>query len=263
MVRLKELVLNDDPRQFLRWDVVLKTMFVTNASYVGPELEYLRSLSDWDSRWRNVLEESPVGHPVPYWRYPRSSGSLIHHAYHWAQFEQTTGLRADGLDFVFEFGGGYGNMCRLIHRLGFEGRYLLFHLPAFSALQKFFLKSTDISVYSIESFKMAQNGVLCISDLEELKEILSNHVSPGNSVFIATWSISEAPIRLRDTILTLVSAFRAFLIAYQASFGEVDNIEFFEQWQKQHHDVDWQDWRIDQVPGGSRYLVGKRRSQSG
>lgn len=259
--RLSSLVLNDEPREFLRWDVMLKTMVVAYASYVGREFKYLKRLRDWDSRWRGVLEESPVGHPVPYWRYPKSSGNLIHHAYHWAQFEEKTGLRVDDVDFVFEFGGGYGSMCRLIHRLGFKGRYLLFDLPSFSALQRFFLKSTNMTVFPIESFTMAQGGIVCISELEQLTEILTNHIRPADAIFIGTWSVSEVPVRLRDTILALVSSFRAFLIAYQARFGEVDNIEFFRQWQRQQDDVEWQDWRIEQLPGHNRYLFGKRRHE--
>jgi len=256
--RLRELVLGDDLREFLRWDVVLKTMAVTNAGYVSPELTYLKSRPDWNGRWATAIKESNIGHPIPYWQYPSSSGNLIHHAYHLAKFEEKTEMHANNMSLIFEFGGGYGSMCRLIHHLGFEGKYVLFDLPAFSALQTFFLESTGITVHSFEIFESAQSGVLCTSDLEELKEILSKHFEQSNSMFIATWSISETPISLRNSILPLITPFEAFLIAYQAQFGEVDNISFFKDWTSAQENIEWQDWQIKHIQNNNRYLIGKR-----
>jgi len=258
--RLRELVLNDDPREFLRWDVILKTMVATYASYIGPELKYLKSLPDWSNRWTEAIKESSVGHPVPHWRYPDSSATLIHHAYHWAQFEEKTAIRAHDIKCVLEFGGGYGSMCRLLHNLGFAGKYVLFDLPAFSALQKFFLKSIGITVLPIDAFEMARSGVLCISDLEKLKAVLSGHIEVSNSLFIATWSISEVPISLRNAILPPISPFKGFLIAYQSQFREVNNIDFFRNWRETQKDSEWHDWRIEHIPNHNRYLVGKRKT---
>lgn len=258
--RLRELVLSDDLREFLRWDVVLKTMAVTNAGYVSAELTYLKSRPDWNGRWATAIKESNIGHPLPYWRYPKSSGNLITHGYHLAQFEEKTEMHANNMSFIFEFGGGYGSMCRLIHHLGFEGKYVLFDLPAFSALQRFFLESTGITVHSSEIFESAQNGVLCTSDLEELKEILSKHFEQANSMFVATWSISETPIKLRDTILPLVRSFKGFLIGYQNQFREVNNIDFFKNWTVAQGDIEWYDWKIEHIPNHNRYLVGKRKT---
>jgi len=68
--RLVELVLNDDPREFLRWDVIVKTMSVTFARYTHEEFRYLRNHSEWASRWSKAIAEHSVGHSVPYWRYP-------------------------------------------------------------------------------------------------------------------------------------------------------------------------------------------------
>jgi len=67
--RLRELVLNDDPREFLRWHVISATMFVKYATYITPELNYLKKRPDWDSRWSGAIKECPAGHPVPYYLY--------------------------------------------------------------------------------------------------------------------------------------------------------------------------------------------------
>jgi hypothetical protein len=111
--------------------------------------------------------------------------------------------------------------------LGFTGKYLIFDLPYLSALQQFYLRSLGIPVHSVESFKSAKSGVLCISELEQLAKVLSRNPAANHSLFIATWSISEAPIYVRESVLSLASQFYSYLIAYQAQFGEVNNIHFF------------------------------------
>ncbi len=255
---LKELVINSDPREFLRWHVISGTMFVKYAGYVVPELKYLKGRSDWQNRWREAIKESPTGHPVPYWKYSSSSGNLLHHAYHLAKFEEKNKMRINNLNYILEFGGGYGSMCRLIHNLDFQGIYVIFDLPSFSLLQQFFLKSIGTKVHSFDSFKTGENGVLCISDLEQLRKILSDPIETSDSMFIATWSISEAPIKIRNSILPFVSSFNEFLITYQHQFREINNIVFFENWKALRKDIEWYEWEIEHMPE-NRYLLGKRK----
>ncbi len=257
--RLRELVLREDPREFLRWHVISSTMFAKHASYVEAELNFLKSQPDWRNRWSKLIKESPVGHPTPYWRYPRSSGNLIHHAYHLAKFEEKTGIKADTFDSVFEFGGGYGSMCRLFYNAGFSGRYVIFDLPAFSALQEFFLKSAGIKGCSVEQLKKEILRCNCVSDIDQLREIVRNDFNTDNSLFVATWSISEAPVSLRDMILPLTSSFKAFLIAYQHRFQEIDNANYFRNWQDTHRKIEWHEWEIEHMPA-NRYLVGRQKT---
>ena len=253
---LKELVLSQNPRKFLRWGVVGQTMFVSYAGYISMELNYLKSRPDWNTRWRSVIKESFVGHPVPYIFYPSSSGNLIHHSYHIARFEEKTKIKVQDMDFVFEFGGGYGSMCRLFHNLGFRGKYIIFDLPPFSALQRYFLKTLGLPVQSISDFYKSKNGIVCISDDDLLRDILINRIQETNKMFIATWSISETPVSIRDKVLPLVSDFQAFLIAYQDKFGEMNNLDFFANWQEKIDNITFDGWRINHMPGNNYYLVG-------
>jgi hypothetical protein len=255
MNRLKMLALHQDPRNFLRWDVVTRTMFVVFASYVSKELKHLQRLPDWKSRWRKAIRESPAGHPIPYILYPASSCNLIHHAYHVAQFEDKADTRVQDLDHVLEFGGGYGGMCRLFYNLGFHGRYIILDLPGFSALQLYFLKSLGLPVRSTDERPETESGIVCLSDLRQLGDLLPRKMGPGKSLFLATWSVSEAPISVRNEVLPLLSEFRSFLIAYQDRFGEVDNVEFFDRWKASLKDVSWRTWGIEHSPG-NYYLVG-------
>jgi len=253
--RLCECILHEDPREFLRWDVVSKTMSVAFAGYIQQELDYLKTRPDWKTRWSPSIVESAVGHPIPYWKYPRSSGNLIHHACHVAQFEEKTGSAVHDIKFVFEFGGGYGSLCRLFHNLGFQGPYLIFDLPGFSALQQFYLKSSGVPVHPVQRFPEETGGAFCVSDLDLLREMLLHYPDVGSSLFIATWSISETPLDLRQRVLPLLAGFNFFLMAYQDRFGEVRNSEEFRKWQADRQDIAWMEWSIHHLPG-NRYLMG-------
>ena len=76
---LREHLEVSDPREFLQWPVVRKSMFVSNPHYVAEELRYLRSRADWADRWQAGLQESPIGRPRPYPRYPRYPVLRLHH----------------------------------------------------------------------------------------------------------------------------------------------------------------------------------------
>lgn len=255
MNRLRELVLSQDPREFLRWDVISQTMFVDDARYLSKELAYLKQRPDWGTRWKSAIRESSVGHPTPYVYYPRSSGNLIHHAYHLANFEEKTGIEVQNVGVVFEFGGGYGSMCRLFHNLGFQDKYIIFDLPHFSLLQKYFLQVVGLTVHrSVKDFVAAHDGVLCVSDSGMLVSALA-HVDYTNSMFLGTWSVSESPLDVRSKIMPLLAGFNSFLFAYQDTFEEIDNIIYFDNWRENVRSVVWHSWPIAHAPGNN-YLVG-------
>ena len=56
------------------------------------------------------------------------------------------------------------------------------------------------------------------------------HTQTNNKMFLATWSISETPVEIRNMIFPLVSDFHSFLIAYQDKFEEVNNLDYFSLW---------------------------------
>ena len=262
--RLCQRILTSDPVDFLKWDVIARTMVVGNADFVPDELAFLQALPDWKSRWEKALNESSVGSPDLFPGFPSSSGNLIHLAYHLANYEQKNGTKITDSGFVLEFGGGYGGMCRLVHALGFKGKYVIFDLPPLSALQRFFLKMNGLpAVHDHRSPGVTAETVICSSDFGQLKEILSSRTDLDSASFIATWSLSESPVALRRDLLPLVKQFRSFLIAYQGLFGEVDNAAFFRDWSGTMTGVDWHNWKIPHLPNqrykDNYYLMGKNR----
>lgn len=255
MRRLREYVLVRDPMEFLRWDVIKGTMFVRDSSYIPEELAFLQGRPDWASRWKGAVKESSAGRPQLNWHYPRSSGNLLHNAYHLALFETVGKLQVTDIDTVLEFGGGYGSMCRLFQNLDFRGRYILFDLPEFSLLQSFYLRLLGLDVHSAAGFKSARSGIACISDVNQLAELLQQSVEPQTAMLLATWSLSEAPIDLRHKILRLTEGFSRILIAYQDSFEGVDNRAFFREVAASRPAVRFEDFEIAHLPH-NRYLFG-------
>lgn len=246
--QLRQMILENDPREFLNWKVVRETMFfVPHIS----ELKYLQKLHDW-KYWKKALKESCIGNPPPYYAFRATSGTLIHHAYSLSQLTTKFNCSIENMSRIFEFGGGYGSMCRLIYQLGFKGHYIIYDLPEFSALQKYFLKSTGIFA-KVNKERTFEQSVAFITDLNDLERQSRDQTD----MFIATWSISESGEKLRQRIFGLVDNPSYYLIAYQDHFSEVNNREYFSRFAAARRDYEWFDYAIPQLPG-HRYLIGKR-----
>lgn len=252
MNELKRRIQSSNAKKLLQWDVVKKTMFITFEKFIFTEYHALKSSNEWATKWKPAIKENVLGCPTPYVFYPASSANLIHHAYHILTWENQTNSKASELDLVFEFGGGYGSMCRLLHNLHFKGKYIIYDLPLFSALQKFYLKSIGINVLSIDKLESAQSGVFCISNAEDLQKITNQ----GKSLFIATWSLSEAPLKVRELIFPVAKKLSSWLIAYQKNFGEMNNVDFFNSTMN-IQEYKWTDTPIAHMDGNN-YLIGTK-----
>jgi hypothetical protein len=220
MNRLRQLVQRADPRAFLRWDVIIERMAVRNSPITPIELSALQALPDWESRWRPAIHECEAGRPFRYERFPDSSEPLIQTAYALSQLEALAGKPVDEWDAVVEFGGGFGSLCRLMHQLGFRGRYVIFDLPPFTLLQRYFLRSAGI-------MRDGDERIVLTSDLATLERQVIALAPDAWSMFVACWSLSETPLALRAQIQPLVERIGRYAIAYQERYGEVDNVDFF------------------------------------
>ncbi|HQL90042.1 MAG TPA: hypothetical protein PLQ15_05525 [Syntrophales bacterium] len=256
-MELRRQVLEGNPLRFLNWDVVTGSMFVGNRPFIDIELRYLTKLPDWKRIWEGILVEDPVGDPKPYKGYRRSSGNRIHQAYHLARFEQEAGMPVNRFPLIVEFGGGYGSLCRIIHKLGFQGRYVIFDLPEFTALQKFYLGLLGMPVVREKDAVSGDSGIYCMSELPELGFTTQKEATHG--LFIATWSLSETEESLRQHIVKLpaVDSAAAYLIAYQNDFEGIDNTHFFDAWLKSKPDIRWVQSEIAHMPG-NYYLFGHK-----
>ena len=75
---------------------------------------------------------------------------------------------------------------------------------------------------------------------------------------MATWSISECSIPLREKILRLLNEFNLFLIGYKNNFGNIDNIQYFKEFQNNRSDISWFNRKISHMALAQHYyLFGK------
>jgi hypothetical protein len=220
MNRLRQLALRSDPRAFLRWDVIIERMAPRDSSCTPVELAALQASPDWEDRWRPAIQEIAAGRPFPYAGHPESSEHLIQTAYTLSRFEALAGRPVAEWDTVIEFGGGFGSLCRLAHRLGFTGRYVIFDLAPFTLLQRYYLRSAGI-------MRDGEDRIVLTSELADLERVVAELAPDAWATFIACWSLSETPLTLRASVHPIVERIGRYCIAYQERYGEVDNVEFF------------------------------------
>jgi hypothetical protein len=239
---IADQILTGDISHFTEWDVIRQTMF-TKLRSLSP-LEYLQSLPDWE-KWEKAIVESPVGNPEPYELYPQSSGNLIMQAELLARFLSNTDCKIENLNKIYEFGGGYGCMCRLIHNFGFTGEYTIMDLPAVLQLQQYYLG------------EMTNGRITYLRDEVDFKKQMTR----DESLFIATWSISEVSYEMRKRILGGINT-KYVLIIFQATHNDFDNYDYFEKFVHENTSYEFDCLEMPyEFPHGIKhyYLFGTRK----
>ncbi len=172
---------------FLRWRTMRQIYILSRRRREARRyLAELRARPDWNERWAAAVEESGAGSPICLPEYPAASANSILHAHHLARWEDAARARVEELSLVVEFGGGFGGMCRTLHALGFRGRYVIYDLPVMSALQRYYVQAAGLP----------HQNIACVSTLDELAAQLGSN---GRAQFLATWSLSEVPLPLRQS----------------------------------------------------------------
>ena len=233
---LRNEILHSDPRYFLHWPVIAHTMFYTGNR---AELHVLQQSRRWNE-WKDAIQETSCGYPSHHITYPLSSGNLIHHAFFLERLIENNAIDIKNIKTIFEFGGGYGSTARLFYNFGFNGQYVIFDLPEFLLLQEFFLY-----------FAIPYNfpNVSFISEINSTEEL-----SPD--LFIASWSLSESPLTVREDILSHTREPKHIAIAYQNTFREIDNIAYFKELSEHLSNYSWIHETVEHQPGNS-FLFGK------
>jgi hypothetical protein len=198
---LYKRVLSDEPTEFWEWPCIYHCMLVEH--WPGP-IAY--ELSKLDSRFLNACS---IPHFGPGDGELTNDGylsrNLIHQAYHIQQWEEATGKRINQLDTIVEFGGGYGAMALLCHRLGFDGKYIIYDLPEFALLQEYYLSHFGI-LHKVE---------------------WNPKRKPKNvDLFMALYSMSEMPL---DERIPLVPQAKSYLFLYSGVWQGWDNVSFFQR----------------------------------
>jgi hypothetical protein len=212
-------------------------MYVGEIGYAPHEIRHLQLLPDWENRWRPAIMEGGEFDMPRFPSHLESTAITIHHAYHLSMFEEKTGICINDMNFIFEFGGGYGDSCRIIHRLGFKGNYVICDLPELLALQRFFLEVSGI--------KVAPGYVELVCNMSE---VVSRIPSVEKKCVISTWAIEESIPSLIEIFVSIMPQFDHFLFAMGGD-------ACFPQIKKTLINVKWHQWEIPFLKG-NQYMMG-------
>lgn len=241
---------------FLRLPPVMKTIHPRIRGRSPDYLRYLLASRRFSAQLQRALTESPVGRPLVNPHYPLSSPLLMQHGYHLVRLLEGTALDLSALRLVVDFGAGYGSFFRLLRNLGYRERYLIWDLPVMCALQRFYLRNVFPTGPGCQP---PGNLEWLVSGDPATPAAVSRHCAEQQpSLFIATWSLSETPLAVREQIAPTLAGFTHILCAYQRSFGEHDNVQYFRSLEQSLPGFEWQH---SECPIFRRnfYLIGSRR----
>lgn len=256
--KLRENILTKDPRDFFTWEEVKYSMLA--PEYCAADFEFLKKSPMWPE-WRKALSETEFSEINVSWDEPYVSRStVIGNAYKLSQLLLAKKIDLRNIKTIFEFGGGYGSIARLCFKLGFKGTYIVFDLPEFSALQRYFLRASRLpaTVQSVPVRNPSQPTVVALSDINKLREQIG-YTNPD--IFIATWSLSESPLSLREVIVKLIKNVRYYLITYQEQFPiltGVDNVAYFKKLEIDNKDREWKTYPAVRWPK-NYYLIAEKK----
>jgi hypothetical protein len=242
----------DGVDRFLRLPPIARTIHPRIRSHGRRYLTYLLGSKRFSAALQRALTESPVGKPLVNPHYPFSSPLLVQHGYHLVRLQESTDFDLAKLGLVVDFGAGYGSFFRLLRNLGYANRYLICDLPVMCALQRFYLRNmfpTGPQAQAPENLQWQSANIP-----ETLTRETAEH---RPSLFIATWSLSETPMTVRNEVAPALAGFDYVLLAYQRAFGDHDNVQYFSSLEKTLPQFDWQHSECP-VYRNNFYLIGQK-----
>jgi hypothetical protein len=241
--------------RFLRLPPIMKTVHPRIRHRSRDYLRYLFESRRFSAELQRSLTESPVGQPLVNPHYPLSSPLLVQHGYHLVRLLEATDLDLSALQLVVDFGAGYGSFFRLLRNLGYRQRYLIWDLPVMCALQRFYLRNlfpTGPAGQPPGNLEWLTSGDAAVP------AAVGRHCAAHQpSLLVATWSLSETPLAVRERVAPTLAGFTHVLCAYQRRFGEHDNVQYFQSLERSLTGFDWQHAECP-VFRGNFYLIGRR-----
>lgn len=227
--KVNNILIKNKTINFLRNTYIQNIFFIHNRLFIRKELSELKmDKVNW-ALWKKLLLENDVGDPVRYFLYPKSSGNRIRQVYHLKKFLDYSNINLSNIKYILEIGGGYGCMAQIFKKINKNCTYLIFDTMEVNFLQYYYLQMNKISVV----INKIQPGNVCLINKETILEQFNNiNRRNKSSLLIGNWSISEMPIKLRNSILNRTSNFRHSMISFQERFENINNLNYFTNFQK-------------------------------
>jgi hypothetical protein len=185
---LESYFVNAMDENFMSNEVINGTMVFTNREAHKLELKYIS-----ETIGKKTVEEIISKNLNSAFLSGKSRRSTLinstHHLYHLLQFEQKTGRKIRSIESVVEFGGGYGNMSRIVRNMGVCNTYTIVDLLLFSCIQYVFLSTVTVNerlaFYDESSSREAK---ILLHPLFRA----DTSTSLRGELFLSTWALSES-----------------------------------------------------------------------
>jgi len=123
----------------------------------------------------------------------------VHHLHHLMRFEQLTGKKVSSIESVIEFGGGYGNMARIVQNAGACKTYSIVDLLLFSCIQYVFLSTIVGNEHvAFDDGSQQKNTKFLLHPLFHADAPTTLH----GELFISTWALSESTRAAYEWVLS-------------------------------------------------------------
>lgn len=238
-----------DLSYFKTWDEVRSIPLYTEYELIdeyAKDIKQLLSDSFDLQKYQDLLEEPKTGHTEASYKSAlydielhgkkfKTTGFRLKSLHHILTFEKLRGRTIYSFPNIVEFGAGIGDTARTILDQGYSGNYYVYDFPEIARISSYYLG----------------NRTKVVSELPSLGE---------ETLFIATWSLSEAPLELRDKVAQWVKARGAsFLILFQSDFYGTSNQKYFiEEWPfKSNSFYRFMPLKFHPAQGGNWYMVGQ------
>jgi hypothetical protein len=167
------------------------------------------------------LYDPPIGNPFFTPAFQWASPTSMQHAHHYLLMHKYLNIFIpyNEITHVCEFGGGYGNLARLALNWGFQGDWHIIDIPEMHNIQEFYLGHA--------TFK-AQHKQIKFCQVKNQETWIKS--TKGKSIFIATFSLSEATDQDRTNIEPhLINDFDYIFFAYNGKFYQNDCEKYFNE----------------------------------
>jgi len=225
----------DHPADYLRQPTISRCMHPMGRKWFEGHFQELKE----DRVFSDVLArivDGYAGLPHRQELFDNLSPVTVGHVYGLYMIANRLGISIidNDISHIVDIGGGYGNLCKIVRQLGYNGLFTIADFPLMREIQKDYLSS---------------NGILDVDfvplDMDKIKP-------QSKSILIATHSINEMPLETRRQMEPHYKSFDYLYFAHNNSFDGVNNIEYFSRLK----DVLEDDFEVEWTPDAHRLKVG-------
>lgn len=152
---------------------------------------------------KKLLPEDYIGLPVITNLRYRTSAQRAYHASHLSAYTNATQKKFWENACIAEWGGGYGNMARIIRKMNPSVTYILIDLPELLALQYIYLASLEgedqVHVILPSSDVSVVKGLINLVPAHHLLAQRGDRISCDG--FVSTWAVTESPKESQEFVL--------------------------------------------------------------